>query len=94
MEISKVKTKLQGLLNGGDTSAIGAKDLRRSGLPGDRNYKFFHATTIQRRDGNRLHRLMDNDGNWVEKQSNIMKAIKTTLLTSTQHLMLLLLMIS
>lgn len=42
---------------------------------GDKNSKFFHATTIQRRDRNKLHRLKDEDGRWVEGQSNIMTAV-------------------
>ncbi|KAJ1395232.1 hypothetical protein SESBI_33603 [Sesbania bispinosa] len=35
---------------------------------GDRNTKFFHATTIQRRGRNRLVRLKDAGGNWVQGQ--------------------------
>lgn len=33
---------------------------------GDRNSKFFHATTIQRRAINRITRLRDDEGNWVD----------------------------
>ncbi|KAJ1431598.1 Endonuclease/exonuclease/phosphatase [Sesbania bispinosa] len=37
----------------------------------DRNSKFFHASTTQRRDRNKLYRLKGLDGNWVEGQSGI-----------------------
>lgn len=43
---------------------------------GDKNFSFFHATTIQRRDRNKLYRLKDKDGVWVEGQSDDMKAIE------------------
>ncbi|KAJ1436344.1 Zinc finger, CCHC-type [Sesbania bispinosa] len=33
---------------------------------GDKNSKFFHASTIQRRDRNKLYRLKDSEGNWIE----------------------------
>lgn len=42
---------------------------------GDRNSSFFHATTIQRRDRNRLHRIKDKNGDWVEGQEDIFRAI-------------------
>ncbi|XP_057418855.1 uncharacterized protein LOC130713070 [Lotus japonicus] len=40
---------------------------------GDRNTKFFHASTIQRRDVNRLEKLKDDSGNWLDGQDTIMK---------------------
>lgn len=42
---------------------------------GDRNSKFFHASTIQRRDRNRLTRIMDDNNNSQEGQGNIMAAV-------------------
>lgn len=42
---------------------------------GDRSTKFFHASTIQRRSRNRLHRIKDMTGNWIEGQGEICKAI-------------------
>lgn len=39
---------------------------------GDRNIKFFHATTIQRRDMNRLEKLRDENGDWIEGPDTIM----------------------
>lgn len=41
---------------------------------GDRNTKFFHASTIQRRDVNRLEKLKDDSGNWLDGQDTIMKS--------------------
>lgn len=38
---------------------------------GDRNSKFFHATTIQRRERNRLQRIKDGEGQWVEGQQEV-----------------------
>lgn len=43
---------------------------------GDKNSKFFHATTVQRRDRNKLQRIQDKDGNWVEGQGSIVKAVE------------------
>lgn len=42
---------------------------------GDRNTKFFHATTIQRRGRNRIQRIKDGRGEWVEGKNNTFKAI-------------------
>lgn len=42
---------------------------------GDRNSKFFHATTIQRRGRNRILRLKKEDGSWVEGQENLFEEI-------------------
>lgn len=42
---------------------------------GDRNSKFFHATTIQRRGRNRIDRLQDANGEWVEGQNDIFQLI-------------------
>ncbi|XP_057453159.1 uncharacterized protein LOC130745025 [Lotus japonicus] len=41
---------------------------------GDKNPKFFHATTVQRRDRNRLERLKDDNGTWREGKSQILEA--------------------
>lgn len=38
---------------------------------GDKNTKFFHATTIQRRARNRIQRIKDNNGAWVEGKEEI-----------------------
>lgn len=43
---------------------------------GERNSKFFHITTVQRRDRNRLSRLKNKNGDWVEGQKEIMIAIE------------------
>lgn len=42
---------------------------------GDKNSKFFHASTIQRRDRNRLERIRDTNCSWVEGQQSIFKAV-------------------
>lgn len=42
---------------------------------GDRNSKFFHASTIQRRDLNKLLRIKDADDNWLEGQTEVMNGI-------------------
>lgn len=42
---------------------------------GDRNSSFFYATTVQRRDRNRLHRIKDKNGDWVEGQEDIFREI-------------------
>ncbi|KAJ1407196.1 Endonuclease/exonuclease/phosphatase superfamily [Sesbania bispinosa] len=42
---------------------------------GDRNSKFFHSSTIQRRSRNRLSRLRDANGEWVEGHQNISKLV-------------------
>lgn len=42
---------------------------------GDRNTKFFHATTLQRRDRNRIQRIQDSHGNWVEGKEDVFKAV-------------------
>ncbi|KAJ1438736.1 Zinc finger, CCHC-type [Sesbania bispinosa] len=41
---------------------------------GDKNTKFFHATTIQRRSRNRLERNKDGQGRWVVGQKDVMEA--------------------
>lgn len=38
---------------------------------GDRNTKFFHAKTKQRRARNRITKLLDSMGNWVESEEGI-----------------------
>lgn len=42
---------------------------------GDKNSSFFHATTVQRRYRNRLHRIKDKNGVWVEGQEEIFGAV-------------------
>lgn len=42
---------------------------------GDRNTKFFHASTLQRRGRNRLHRIKNKSGIWVEGKEKIFEAI-------------------
>lgn len=42
---------------------------------GDRNSSFFHASTVQRRGKNRIKRLRDQDGEWVEGRENIFSHI-------------------
>lgn len=42
---------------------------------GDRNTKFFHATAIQRRGRNRIQRIKDSSGNWVEGKEETFKVI-------------------
>ncbi|XP_057746432.1 uncharacterized protein LOC130965691 [Arachis stenosperma] len=37
---------------------------------------FFHASTLQRRDRNRIDRLRNNEGNWVHKQEDILRLIE------------------
>lgn len=43
---------------------------------GDRNSKFFHATTIQRRERNRLQRIKNERGEWIEGQGDIEAAVQ------------------
>lgn len=38
---------------------------------GDRNSKFFHASTVQRRERNRIIRLSDGENGWIEGRDNI-----------------------
>ena len=42
---------------------------------GDRNTKFFHATTIQRRERNRIQRLNDNSSNWRGGQKEVTQVV-------------------
>lgn len=42
----------------------------------DKNSKFFHITTVQRRDRNRIDRIKNLEGEWVEGNKDIMKAIE------------------
>lgn len=42
---------------------------------GDKNTKFFHASTVQRRDRNKLLRIQNGDGTWLEGQSDVMNGI-------------------
>ncbi|KAH7839014.1 hypothetical protein Vadar_033742 [Vaccinium darrowii] len=34
----------------------------------DKNYAFFHATLIQRRQCNQLSKIKDRDGNWISEE--------------------------
>lgn len=38
---------------------------------GDKNSKYFHATTIQRRARNRVSQLRDGNGVWVEEEGEL-----------------------
>lgn len=52
---------------------------------GDRNSKFFHNSVIQRRQRNKVLRLKDVNGEWLEEQGDINKAFSdfyTTLFSS------------
>lgn len=42
---------------------------------GDRNSRFFHASTIQRRGRNRIHRIQNKQGSWVEGKEEVFEAI-------------------
>ncbi|KAJ1381067.1 hypothetical protein SESBI_45509 [Sesbania bispinosa] len=42
---------------------------------GDKNTKFFHAMTIQRRDRNRLVRIQKDNGSWVEGHEDLEREI-------------------
>ncbi|RYR65333.1 hypothetical protein Ahy_A03g011263 [Arachis hypogaea] len=53
---------------------------------GDKNTSFFHATTIQRRERNRIERLKNEAGYWLEEREEIMRHIEEhfeALFTST-----------
>lgn len=43
---------------------------------GDRNSKFFHASTLQRRMFNKIGRIKDGNGVWVEKEEDVMKTFE------------------
>ena len=49
---------------------------------GDKNTKFFHATTSQRQRKNRIGGLMDEGGVWHEEQGATEKLILSTSLQS------------
>lgn len=56
---------------------LGPKSYRLKWLTfADKNSIFFHATTVQRRDRNKLYRLKDMNGVWVEGHCNVMAAIE------------------
>lgn len=42
---------------------------------GDRNSTFFHASTIQRRERNRLVRVKNSEGEWIEGHDTVMAEI-------------------
>lgn len=42
---------------------------------GDQNTKFFHASTVQRRERNRIERIKNDQGAWVEGQAQINLAV-------------------
>lgn len=43
---------------------------------GDKNSKFFHASTVQRRDRNKLVRIKDKNGEWLEGQEAVSEGIR------------------
>lgn len=43
---------------------------------GDRNTKYFHATTMQRRENNTIHRVKNRNGEWIEDNTDIMKCFQ------------------
>ena len=42
---------------------------------GDKNSRFFHATTVQRRERNRIQRIKDDNGDWKEGQEEVPQVI-------------------
>ncbi|RYQ80302.1 hypothetical protein Ahy_Scaffold1g106806 [Arachis hypogaea] len=53
---------------------------------GDKNSSFFHATTIQRRNRNKVERLKDKEGQWVSGKDRILNIVEehfTKLFTSS-----------
>ncbi|XP_016177845.1 uncharacterized protein LOC107620148 [Arachis ipaensis] len=44
---------------------------------GDKNTAFFHATTIQRRMRNRIDKLKNEDGHWIQGEGDIMRLVET-----------------
>nr|XP_025616741.1 uncharacterized protein LOC112709055 [Arachis hypogaea] len=44
---------------------------------GDKNTAFFHATTIQRRMKNRIDKLKDEAGHWIQGEEDIMRLVET-----------------
>lgn len=42
---------------------------------GDKNTKFFHASTIQRRGRNRVQRIQNDRGEWVEGKEETFQAV-------------------
>uniref|UniRef100_A0A2N9GX50 CCHC-type domain-containing protein n=1 Tax=Fagus sylvatica TaxID=28930 RepID=A0A2N9GX50_FAGSY len=57
-------------------------------VEGDRNTKFFHTSTIVRRRFNRISRLKNSMGEWVENRDQVMNLIQMgfSALFSTSHL--------
>lgn len=45
---------------------------------GDTNSKYFHASTVQRRTTNVIHRIKDKTGRWLDDNDDIMAAFKET----------------
>ncbi|CAN1785963.1 LINE-1 retrotransposable element ORF2 protein, partial [Linum perenne] len=43
---------------------------------GDKNTKFFHASTIQRRQRNKILRLKNGDGEWIEGEEDITNHVR------------------
>lgn len=43
---------------------------------GDRNSKFFHATTVQRRNRNRIIKIKNDSGDWVEGTKEILTSVE------------------
>ena len=42
-------------------------------IQGERNTKFFHLSTLIRRSGNRIHRIQNSVGNWVEDPDGVQR---------------------
>ena len=52
-------------------------------IQGERNTKFFHLSTLIRRSGNRIHRIQDSVGNWVEDPDGVQRIFSRDLLLFT-----------
>ncbi|CAN1129383.1 Putative ribonuclease H protein At1g65750 [Linum perenne] len=44
-------------------------------VDGDRNTRFFHLATLKRRSVNRIKRLKDQEGNWIEEQELLLSKV-------------------
>lgn len=43
---------------------------------GDLNTKFFHLNTVQRRQANKITRLQDNRGRWIEEEGDLKNYVR------------------
>lgn len=50
-------------------------EIKVAKMGGDKNSKFFHAATMQRKDRNRIEKLKDADGEWKKGQQEVTKVI-------------------